>query len=126
MMKLKQSQMVTTAIEQGVKIYKSKNLFIRKFRSHFGISVKVATKTWNSLQLQNLLPAKADPKHLLWMCAFLKSYSSENVYAARYKVDEKTFRKWVWTMVAAVAKLEVVSRKKKLIFAIRFLLVFIT
>lgn len=112
MMKLCQSQIVIVAIEMGVKIYKSKTLFIRKFRSHFGLSVKVVTKTWNTLQLQNLLPNKANPKHLLWMCAFLKSYSSENNYAARYKVDEKTFRKWVWIMLSAVSKLEVVSRKK--------------
>lgn len=112
MMKLRQSQIVTIAIDLGIKIFHSKVLFLRKFRSLFGMSCKVVTKTWNSLQLQNLLPAKADPKHLLWMCAFLKSYDSENVYATRFKVDEKTFRKWVWIMLEAVSKLEVVSRKK--------------
>lgn len=72
----------------------SKFSFNRKFRSNFGVSLRVATKTWNSLVVQKLLPAKAHPKHILWMCAFLKTYNTENVYATWYGVGEKCFRKW--------------------------------
>lgn len=112
-MKVKQSELVVLAIEVGgIKMYKSKEMFTRKFRSHYGVSVKVMTKTWNSLVLQNLLPSLAEPKHILWMCAFLKTYTTETLYATLYKVEEKTFRKWIWIMLGAVAKLEIVSRKK--------------
>jgi len=92
---------------------KSKFCFNRKFRSNFGVSVRVATKTWNSLVVQKLLPEKSHPKHILWMCAFLKTYNTESVYATWYGVGEKCFRKWVWLFMASVGRLEIVSRKKK-------------
>lgn len=90
----------------------SKFCFNRKFRSNFGVSVRVVTKTWNSLIVQKLLPEKSHPKHILWMCAFLKTYNAENVYATWYGVGEKCFRKWVWLFLASVAKLEIVSSDK--------------
>jgi hypothetical protein len=89
----------------------SKFCFNRKFRSNFGVSLRVATKTWNSLSVQKLLPDKSHPKHILWMCAFLKTYNSESVYATWYGVGEKCFRKWVWLFLASVAELEIVSKK---------------
>lgn len=95
---------------------KSKAYFNRKFRSCFGASVLVLTIAWNTLVVQNLLPEGGHPKHLLWMCAFLKTYSSEDVYASWFKVSEKTFRKWVWLFLEAVAKIELVSRKNWLFF----------
>lgn len=108
----------------GIGNAKTKANFNRKFRSCFGASVLVLTIAWNTLEVQKLLPAEGHPKHLLWMCAFLKTYSSENVYAAWFKVSEKTFRKWVWLFLEAVAKIELVSSNIWLFSRIKFLLVF--
>lgn len=108
----------------GIGNAKSKVYFTRKFRSCFGASLLVLTIAWNTLEVQKLLPADGHPKHLLWMCAFLKSYSSEAVYAAWFKVSEKTFRKWVWLFLEAVAKIELVSRKIWLIMKMKKYLFF--
>lgn len=124
-MKVTRLQLSNLAIEVGgIKMYSSEAMFTRKFRSLFGVSVKVMAKTWNSLDVQNLLPEHAEPKHILWMCSFLKTYTTENVYVAWYKVEEKTFRKWVWLMLVATSKLEIVSSKKKLLFGVDLFIYF--
>ena len=44
---------------------------------------------------------------MLWGLMFLKIYASEGVLATLAGgVDEKTFRKWAWRFVDAIADLE--------------------
>lgn len=56
------------------------------------------------------LPKKARPEHLLWTLLFMKLYSAENVLAPMCGCDEKTFRKWVRLMMAAIGSLDDVVR----------------
>jgi hypothetical protein len=46
------------------------------------------------------------PVHLLWGLLFLHLYNSEPVNCTRVACDEKTFRKWAWFVVCALADLE--------------------
>ena len=43
--------------------------------------------------------------HLLWALMFLKLYTAECVLASIAAVDEKSYRKWAWAFVDAVADL---------------------
>lgn len=44
---------------------------------------------------------------MLWALMFLKTYAKESVLSGMAgSVDEKTFRKWVWLFVCAIASLE--------------------
>jgi len=74
----------------------------RRWRALFGTSALVMSQLWNRLTQQNRLPPKGRPKHLLWMCVFLKVYRSEAVHCKLVGVrDEKTYRKWVWLFIDA-------------------------
>ena len=78
----------------------------RKFRSHFGTTSIVCAIIWKKIYddentAQHLKGAK--PEHLLWCLLFLKVYSGEAVHASLVGCDEKTFRKWAWTFVTAIA-----------------------
>ena len=66
------------------------------------------------------LPKKARPKHLLWTLLFLKLYDVENVLAPMCGCSEKTFRKWVWSMMAAIGSLDDVVRTL-CVYAVRFM-----
>ena len=45
--------------------------------------------------------------HLLWALMFLKMYAKEATTSRLAGgVDEKTYRKWVWLFVSAIADLE--------------------
>ena len=46
------------------------------------------------------------PVHLLWALLFLKAYNREEMNAAMCGCDEKTFRKWSWFYVEAMADLD--------------------
>jgi hypothetical protein len=82
----------------------------RRFKSAFGVSSYVCHALWNMLVDQSL-PKSATPIHLLWTLCFMKLYTAESVLASLCGCDEKTLRKWVWTMVEQLAKLELVSWK---------------
>ena len=43
--------------------------------------------------------------HLLWALMFLKLYAAECVLASIAAVNEKTYRKWAWAFVDALADL---------------------
>ena len=78
----------------------------RHFREMFGCSAKVVLQIWNMINAD----IKGSPKidHLLWSLMFLKLYSKETVTSRLAGgVDEKTYRKWVWIFVTAIADLEV-------------------
>jgi hypothetical protein len=81
----------------------------RIFRANFGVSPYICAVVWNELVDTRSLPQGARPKHILWSLLFLKVYATENVLCTICACDEKTFRKWVWLLVAAMARLVVVS-----------------
>jgi hypothetical protein len=88
----------------------------RLFREFFGTSVEAVAIVWDLLARDSLLPEKGRPKHLLWALHFMKAYPKQGpgcsvVGASAGAVDPKTFRKWVWVFIGAIADLvdEVVS-----------------
>lgn len=78
---------------------------LRKFRSFYGIYPEVFSVLWKKITTK---PVGSEPKHLLWCMLFLKNYNTEHVNCAITKVDEKTFRLWVWRFVELLADLDVV------------------
>ncbi|KAG9400879.1 hypothetical protein AC1031_009602 [Aphanomyces cochlioides] len=78
----------------------------RRFTALFGVSISVATLTWEKMPR----PEGAQPWHLLWALMILKIYSSENVHATIAGADEKTFRKWCWLILDSLEELDAVSR----------------
>ena len=64
----------------------------KRFISNFGI---VSTLCVLLFEYLSAISDKFQPKHMLWTLNFMKEYSTELQFAAKWKVDEKTFRKWV-------------------------------
>ena len=82
---------------------------MRRFKSWFGMEPVFASLVWRMLHESGRLKLagkKADPRHLLWACMWLKGYFTEDVGAAMAGVDEKTFREKVWFYVEAIARLD--------------------
>jgi hypothetical protein len=68
--------------------------------SLIGTSYEVCSELWNLIsptEIENLIGGH--PKHLLWALLFLKCYCTE-------PIDGKTFRKWAWLFVSAMAGLK--------------------
>jgi hypothetical protein len=84
---------------------KSEYVGYTKFRSFYGVPPNVCAILWNLIENK---PQGSKPKHLLWCLHFLKCYKSERVNAATMKVDEQTFRNWVWKFVDLLSDLNVV------------------
>ena len=81
----------------------------RKFRSHFGCDAHHCALLWRRLQMNSLDGLKGwKPAHLLDALFFLKVYASEGVGSCFAKCDEKTLRKWNWTVIEAIANLDCV------------------
>ena len=81
----------------------------RRFRSYYGIDYEDCAILWNKLYTSN--PDQMvgwKPKHLLDALFFLKVYASEEVNAGLSGCDEKTLRKWNWTIIKAIAELDCV------------------
>ena len=78
----------------------------RRFRSFFGTTPLICVTLWYRCSVN--LPSSASPKHLLWALHFLKSYNSTEILASSAGVDEKTYRKWAWMLVHALADLKLV------------------
>jgi len=91
------------------RVSKSKRVSSERFAAAFGCSPKVAAALWNRLDGKELLPRDALVKHLLWGLAFLKLYNVERAQAPPSGADEKTFRKWVWIVLDALAELDLVG-----------------
>ena len=72
----------------------------RKIRSSYGASVEVLTLLWQIVQEAD---CNIRLMHFLWGMQFLKNYKSDDVSAAEVGCTPKTYRKWVWRVVAALA-----------------------
>jgi hypothetical protein len=78
-----------------------------RFKRLFGVRPCICGRVW--LLVESALPTGAGHRHLLWTLYFLKHYSKEAVNAAFARCDEKTYRKWCWMVMRAIADLDVVS-----------------
>lgn len=79
----------------------------RRFREMFGCSAKVVLILWNMIDSNVDIKGSPEIAHLLWALMFLKIYSKESITSRLAGgVDEKTYRKWVWIFVGAIADLE--------------------
>lgn len=77
------------------------------FRAHYGVSPSTCALLWRKVSSNRyILPLKGQPEYLLWALLYLKVYSSEKVLADKVGVDVKTFCKWSWAFVEAIAKLK--------------------
>jgi hypothetical protein len=81
----------------------------RYYKSIYGVSVAMATLIWNTLVEQELLPDKAQYKHMFWSLSFIKVYSFESVFVELFNTSDKTFRKWVWEFLKRISVLNIVS-----------------
>jgi hypothetical protein len=82
--------------------------------SFLGTSFAICAELWNLINPLVIVSKDATPEHLLWGLLLMKLYSTERAHARLVGgVDEKTFRKWSWLFVHAIASLdkEVVSLK---------------
>jgi hypothetical protein len=83
----------------------------RRFRDFFGVGVHVAIITWTLLLKHYLLSSEEAIPHLLWTLYFLCCYpkQGEGCAAATSNngiIDPKTWRKYIWHMIYAIADLE--------------------
>jgi hypothetical protein len=93
--------------EEGKRICKHQGAWndtaMRRYRSTFGTSPLVSAKLW--IALEQYHAECAAPKHLLFALVFLNLYQSEHVSRIICDgVDEKTFRKYVWTYIGLIAE----------------------
>jgi len=75
---------------------------MRKFKAHFGVSPIVLSQCWKLLLPEIVADYKAQPKHLLWACMFMKLYPTESVLSSRLNCTEKSLRKWIWIIIRAI------------------------
>ena len=87
----------------------------RRFKSNFGVTPYTCSFLWDLIY--NIIPDGGHFVHLLWGLMFLKVYATEAVHCGKVQCDEKTFRKWSWTVVKALALLKsrIVSKKNFLL-----------
>jgi hypothetical protein len=80
----------------------------RRFRELFGCSPLVVLELWKLLLSNLTIEGSPEVVHLLWALTFLKLYTKESTTSRLVGgIDEKTYRKWVWVFVSAIADLEV-------------------
>jgi len=96
---------------RGSRVVGTTDMESRLFREFFGTSVDAVEIVWDLLARDDLLHEKGHPKHLLWALHFMKTYPKQGpgccvVGASAGAVDPKTFRKWVWAFIKAIAELE--------------------
>ena len=69
-----------------------RQIWDRRFASHFVVMQDVVSKLWGLLEDQGL-PHGFQPMHLLWTLCFLKIYVSENVVSNLCDCHEDTLHK---------------------------------
>ena len=82
---------------------------LHRFVAFFGASPKIVAILWSELVKSgwfNFAPTKiVKPVHFLMALNFLKCYNVEEVNAAFFNCDEKTFRQWSWFVLKGIAKI---------------------
>lgn len=93
---------------------RSEKVTLRRFKAEFGVPPDVIADVWDLLLESKFLRDKLadtstrppNPEHLLWSLMFLKKYSLSSDLAKSVNVDEKTYRKWCWIYIDAIANLD--------------------
>jgi hypothetical protein len=89
-------------IKQGAAIMPQ----VRKFRSKFGTGPEVCAALW-LLLFPDLIADEKACAHILWALMWLKTYAKEEpLTLLGGGVDAKTYRKWAWFYINAIADLE--------------------
>lgn len=98
----------STLVAKGnaLKRHEGKKKLEQKFRGSFGVSSDVASQLWEYLfKFAAINKKKTMPKHMLWALLFMKSYATENILMQIVGCSEKTFRFWVWHVIASISGL---------------------
>lgn len=74
----------------------------KTFISFFGASPVILEECWSEIK-ENLSSGR--PKHLLWVCMFMKLCLPEDVLCVLCDTTKPTFRKWVWLVIEELALL---------------------
>jgi hypothetical protein len=78
----------------------------RRFREMFGCGIMVAHAVWSHLDKDESLESRSI-EDMMRALTFLKTYAKEGTVSVVVgTIDEKTYRKRLWPMVAAIAALE--------------------
>jgi hypothetical protein len=85
---------------------------MRAWKALFGCSPLICDTIWGTLHLQNIIPPKTDPAHLLWVLYFLKTYGTEPVCGSFVSRTAKTFREHLWPLIEAMSAMRVVRQFK--------------
>ena len=75
---------------------------IMAFRSNYGLNPEQCVSLWKKIRCK--LADDVRSRHLLWSLFFLKTYNTETVSASKFMVTRKTYRKYLWKVVKAIAK----------------------
>jgi len=87
--------------------FKSDDVFDRKHLAFFGTTPFICSLLWAMLEPLRKMPTGVKPVHLLWSLLFMKTCGTEAINCALVGgPDEKTFRKWTWIFIDAIAALE--------------------
>ena len=83
----------------------------RAFHEFFGTYPLVATVLWNTMVARDIIPAEGEINHLLWTLHFMKAYPKQGVACSMAggkngAIDPKTYRKYMWPFIHAIAELE--------------------
>lgn len=89
----------------------------RKFKSTFGTSTTVASILWEKIEINDWLPNRSNPSHLLFALLFLRKYETEEMNSILSGHTEKTFRNWIHLFVPLLAQIQTVSRWPVLIYS---------
>ena len=82
-----------------------------RFHAFYGAPAIAVLDAWHKLMYHALLPKGGWFFHLLWALMFMKLYGTEpemcaNAGGSCGAIDPKTFRKWVWPFIEALAELQ--------------------
>jgi hypothetical protein len=79
----------------------------RKFCELFGCGPRDAASAWRKMEANDGLVVGGRVYYMLWALLLMKKYTTEQVLCQiAGGVDEKTFRKWTWPFITAIADLE--------------------
>ena len=79
----------------------TKPLTNRFLRAEYGASLQAIAACWKICKIRKDSPTL--PEHLSWNFKFLKTYKTESLLAADFRVSRKTFRKWLWKTLRMIA-----------------------
>ena len=83
----------------------------RRFREFFGIGANVALVLWNTLLEYGVIPEGGLIIHMLWALHWMKVYPKQHAGSAAAggsggAIDPKTWKKYYWPFVEAIALVE--------------------